>query len=51
VGGVISGLVFLGVIRKQTEQAERRKPVSRVPLLLMFQSLLEFLPWLPLVIY
>jgi hypothetical protein len=31
VGGTISGLVVLGSIRKQAEQARGSKPVSNIP--------------------
>jgi hypothetical protein len=31
VGGAISGLVVLGSIRKQAEQARGSKPVSSIP--------------------
>ena len=31
VGGTISGLVFLGSIREQAEQARGSKPVSNIP--------------------
>jgi hypothetical protein len=31
VGGTISGLVVLGSIRKQTEQARGSKPVNNIP--------------------
>jgi hypothetical protein len=31
VGGAIPGLVVLGSIRKQAEQARRSKPVSNIP--------------------
>jgi hypothetical protein len=46
VGGVISGLVVLGSIREQAEQARGSKPVKNIPpwLLnqLLFSDLLEF---------
>ena len=46
MGGLIPGLVVLGSIRKQAEQAKRSKPVSNIPpwplhQLLLF-DLLEF---------
>jgi hypothetical protein len=53
VGGAIPGLVVLGFITKQAEQARESKPVSNIPpwplhqLLLI--DLLEFQSWLPLV--
>jgi hypothetical protein len=40
VGGVISGLVVLGSIREQTEQARGSKPVSNIPPWLLHQLLL-----------
>jgi hypothetical protein len=53
VGGTISGLVFLGFIREQAEQASGSKPVNNTPPWLLHQvllpDLLEFLSWLPLV--
>jgi hypothetical protein len=46
VGGTISGLVVLGSIRKQAEQARRSKPVSNIPPWplhqLLLPGLLEF---------
>jgi hypothetical protein len=46
VGGAISGLVVLGSIRKQAEQARRGKPVKNIlpwPLhQLLLPDLLEF---------
>ena len=46
VGGTISGLVVLGSIREQAEQARGSKPVSNIspwPLhQLLFPSLLDF---------
>jgi hypothetical protein len=46
VGGTISGLVFLGSIIKQAEQARGSKPVSNMPpwplQQLLFSDLLEF---------
>jgi hypothetical protein len=46
VGGTISGLVVLGFIREQAEQARRSKPVKNVPLWplnqLLLSDLLEF---------
>jgi hypothetical protein len=46
VGGVIPGLVVLGSIRKQAEQARESKPGSRTPSRplhqLLFPDLLEF---------
>ena len=54
VGGAIPGLVFLGSIREQAEQARGSKPVRNIPLWLMHQfllpDLLEFQSWPPLVI-
>jgi hypothetical protein len=54
VGGTIPGLVVLGSIRKQDEQARGNKPVSNIPLWplhqLLLPGLLEFQSWLPLVI-
>jgi hypothetical protein len=53
MGGTISGLVVLGSIRKQAEQAQRSKPVSNIPPWplhqLLLPDLLEFQSWLPLV--
>jgi hypothetical protein len=53
VGGTVSGLVVLGSIREQTEQARRGKPVKNIPLWplhqLLIPNLLEFQSWLPLV--
>jgi hypothetical protein len=53
VDGAIPGLVVLGSIRKQIEQARRSKPVSSIlpwPLhQLLVPDLLEFQSWLPLV--
>jgi hypothetical protein len=51
VGGTISGLVVLGSIRKQVEQARGSKPISHIPSwpLLQLPDLLEFQSWLPLV--
>ena len=49
LGGVISGLVVLGSMRKQAEQARGNKPVSSTPpwalhqLLLQSPALFEFL--------
>jgi hypothetical protein len=40
VGGTISGLVFLGSIREQAEQARRSKPVRNIPPWLLHQLLL-----------
>jgi len=40
VGGAVSGLVVLGSIRKQAEQATRSKPVSSFPLWPLHQLLL-----------
>jgi hypothetical protein len=46
VGGSISGLVVLGSIREQTEQARRGKPVKNIPPWplnqLLLSDLLEF---------
>jgi hypothetical protein len=46
VGGAISGLVVLGFIRKQAEQASGSKPVKNIPPWplhqLLFSDLLEF---------
>ena len=46
-GGTISGLVVLGSIRKQAEQARGSKPVSNIPPWplhqLLLPDLLEFL--------
>jgi hypothetical protein len=46
VGGTISGLVVLGSIRKQAEQARGSKPVSNIPSWplhqLLLPDLLEF---------
>ena len=54
VGGAIPGLVVVGSIRKQTEQARGTKPLSNFlpwPLhQLLLPDLLEFQSWLPLVI-
>jgi hypothetical protein len=41
VGGTISGLVVLGSIREQAEQARGRKPVSNIPPCLLHQLLLS----------
>jgi hypothetical protein len=53
VGGTISGLVVLGSIRKQAEQARGSKPVKNIPPWPLHQlqlfDLLEFQSWLPLV--
>jgi hypothetical protein len=43
VGGAISGLVVLGSIRKQTEQARGSKPVSSIPPWPLHQLLLPAL--------
>jgi hypothetical protein len=40
VGGAIPGLVDLGSIRKQAEQARGSKPVSNIPPWLLHQFLL-----------
>jgi hypothetical protein len=40
VGGAIPGLVFLGSIRKQAEQASGNKPVSNIPPWPLHQPLL-----------
>jgi hypothetical protein len=51
VGGTISGLVVLGSIRKQAEQARWGKPVKNIPPWplhpLLLPDLLEFQSWLP----
>jgi len=51
VGGTISGLVVLGSIRKQVEQARGSKPVMNIPPWplhqLLLPDLLEFQSWLP----
>jgi hypothetical protein len=44
VGGTISGLVVLGSMRKQAEQARGRKPVSSIPPWPLHQLLLPDLP-------
>jgi hypothetical protein len=48
VGGTISGLVVLGYIREQAEQARGSKPVKNIPPWLLHQlllpDLLEFQP-------
>jgi hypothetical protein len=53
VGGTISGLVVLGSIRKQAEQARVSKSVSNIPPWplhqLLLPDLLEFQSWFPLV--
>jgi len=53
VGGTISGLVVLGSIREQAEQARGSKPVRNIPPWPLHQpllpDLLEFQSWLPLV--
>ena len=53
VGGAISGLVVLGSIRKQAEQAKGSKPARNIPPWplhqLLLPDLLEFLSCLPLV--
>ena len=53
VGGAIPGLVLLGSIRKQAEQARGSKPVRNIPPWPLHQLLLpdlhEFESWLPLV--
>ena len=52
VGGTISGLVVLGFIREQAEQARWGKPVKNIPPWplpqLLLPDLLEFQSWLPL---
>jgi hypothetical protein len=40
VGGTISGLVVLGFIREQAEQARRSKPVKNIPRWPLHQLLL-----------
>ena len=51
VGGTISGLVVLGPIREQAEQARGSKPVKNIPQWPLHQLLLpdplEFQSWLP----
>ena len=48
VGGTISGLVVLGSIREQAEQARGGKPVKPWPLhQLLLPDPLEFQSWLP----
>ena len=51
VGGTISGLVVLGSVREQAEQARGSKPVRDIPPwpLLLLPDLLEFHCFLPLV--
>jgi hypothetical protein len=53
VGGAIPGLVVLGSIREQAEQARGSKPVMNIPPWLLHQlllpDLLEFQSRLPLV--
>jgi hypothetical protein len=44
VGGAISGLVVLGSIREQAEQARGGKPVSNIPPWPLHQLLLPDLP-------
>jgi hypothetical protein len=41
VGGAISGLVVLGSIREQAEQARGSKPVKNIPPWLLHQLLLS----------
>jgi hypothetical protein len=41
VGGVILGLVVMGSIRKQAEQARGRKSISNIPPCLLHQLLLS----------
>jgi hypothetical protein len=41
VGGTIPGLVVLGSIREQAEQARARKPVKNIPPWLLHQLLLS----------
>ena len=43
VGGTISGLVVLGSIREQVEQARGGKPVKNIPLWPLHQLLLSVL--------
>jgi hypothetical protein len=43
VGGSISGLVVLGSIREQAEQARRSKPVKNIPPWLLHQLLHSYL--------
>lgn len=53
VGGDNPGLVILGFLRKQAEQAVRNKTINSTPpwpthqLLPICSALFEFLPWLP----
>jgi hypothetical protein len=44
VGGTISGLVVLGSIREQGEQARGSKPVNNISRWLLHQLLLPHLP-------
>ena len=52
VGGAIPGLIVLGSIRKQAEQARRSKPGSNIPPWplhqLLLPDLLELQTWFPL---
>jgi hypothetical protein len=54
VGGTIPGLVVLGSIREQAEEARGSKPIKNIPPWLLHQlllpDLLEFQSWFPLVI-
>jgi hypothetical protein len=43
VGGTISGLVVLGSIREQAEQAGGSKPIKNIPPWLLHQLLLSYL--------
>ncbi len=55
MGGAIPGLVVLGSIRKQAEQARESKPVSKIPPWplhqLLLPDLLEFQSLLPLLMH
>jgi hypothetical protein len=45
VGETIPGLVVLGSIRKQAEQARCNKPVSNIPSWPLYQLLFPYLKW------
>lgn len=45
LGCAIPGLVVLGWVKKQTQQATGSKSISRVPLWPLLQSGLQFPPW------
>ena len=47
MGGAFPGLVVLGSIRKQAEQAMRSKPISSISSCFQVTGLLEFLSRLP----